>query len=321
MKVKVGLIGVGGIAQVHLKNLSGNDQVELVAVCDVAEENAKKSALQYGAVPYTDFHEMLEKETLDALFICVPPFAHGEIEEKAASRGIHLFVEKPVGLDMETVRKKAAVIRESGVITGTGYCLRYLDTVKKAKEFLADKEIAMVRAYYLTSFVSTPWWRDIDKSGGQLVEQTTHTVDLVRYFAGDVKKVYATMDLRVMKDISGINIPDVGCVNVVFESGAIGHIDTTFIQPDHRSGLEILGRDFRVWIDGTTLTITEKDKTVTYKSGVDFYKEQDDAFIKAIRTGNRDHILAPYEEALQTLEVTLAANESAETGVPIILIS
>lgn len=319
MKVKIGVIGVGGIAQVHLKNISENEQAELVAVCDISEENVRKSAEQYGTAAYNDYNEMLEKETLDALFICVPPFAHGDIEEKAASRKIHLLVEKPLGLNMATVRNKAKVIRENGVIAGTGYCLRYLDTVKIAKDYLADKEIAMVRAYYLTSFVHTPWWRDMEKSGGQLVEQTTHTVDLVRYFAGDIQKLYATMDLRVMNDIPGVNISDVGCVNVVFQSGAIGHIDTTYIQPDHRSGVEILGRDFRVWIDGSSLTITEKDKIITEKSKVDFYKEQDDAFIKAIVTGNQDYILAPYDDAMKTLEVTLASNESARQGIPVVL--
>lgn len=317
MKVKVGFVGVGGIAQVHLKNLNDNDYVELVAVCDIAEENAKRSAQQYGTASYTDYNEMLEEEMIDALFVCVPPFAHGDIEEKAVARGIHLFVEKPLGLDMDNVRKKANVIKESGVITSTGYCLRYLDTVQKAKRYLEDKHIAMVRAYYLTTFVTIHWWRDMSKSGGQLVEQTTHTVDLVRYLAGNVKKLYANMDLRVMKDISGINIPDVGCVSVVLDSGAIGHIDTTFTQMDHRSGVEILGRDFRIWIDGTTLTITEKDKTCTYNSNVDFYKVQDDAFISAIVTGSANDILAPYEEGLKTLEVTLAANESAEKGIPI----
>jgi predicted dehydrogenase len=317
MKVKVGFIGVGGIADVHLKNLSENEQVGITALCDISQETVNKKAKQYGINAYTDVDEMLHKEKLDALFLCVPPFAHGDMEEKAAARGIHLFVEKPIGLDMAVVNHKAQVIRKAGVLTSTGYCLRYLDTVAKAKSYLENKEIAMVRAYYLTSFVPTPWWRELEKSGGQFVEQTTHTVDLVRYLAGDIKQVYADMDLRVMKDIPRINIPDVGSVNFVFESGALGHIDTSFIQPDHRSGVEILGRDFRLLIDGTTLTIVEKEQTTTYGSQTDFYKEQDFSFIEAIMTNQPELILSPYEEALKTLEVTLAASESTKTGFPV----
>ncbi len=225
---------------------------------------------------------------MDVLFLCVPPFAHGELEEKSGqARHSSFFVEKPLGLDMEIVRRKAEVLDKAGIMTGAGYCLRYLDTVERARAYLADKEIAMVRGYYLTSFVSTPWWREMVKSGGQLVEQTTHTVDLIRYLAGDVSKVYANMALRVMRDIERIDIPDVGSVILMFESGAVGHIDTSFTQPDHRSGLEILGRDFRVSIDGSTLTIVEKERTITYHSKVDFYKEQDEAFIKPLQRGTR----------------------------------
>jgi predicted dehydrogenase len=318
-KVKVGFIGVGGIAGLHLKNISNNPQAEIVAVCDIVEENAIKSSQEYGGNWYTDIDEFLEKESLDAVFICVPPFAHGDIEEKVIARGIHMLVEKPIGLDLETVQKKEKLIKESGLICGVGYCLRYLDTVEKAKEYLADKTIAMVRGFYLSSFVPTPWFRDINKSGGQLVEQATHTVDLLRYLAGDVNRVYADMSLKVLHDIPNINIPDVTSVNFHFESGAVGHIDCTNIQPDHRSGLEILGHDFRVLIDGVDLTITEKDSTTIYKSKVNFYEEQDTRFIEAILENKPEKLLSTYEDALKTLAVTLAANKSAESGLPVSL--
>ncbi|KIL40573.1 oxidoreductase [Gordoniibacillus kamchatkensis] len=319
MTIRIGFVGVGGIASVHLKNLSQNENVKLAALCDIAEETVRRKAGEYGANAYTNADEMLEREQLDALFLCVPPFAHGDLEEKAADRGLHLFVEKPLGLDMDTVRRKAEAIRKAGIVNGSGYCLRYLDTVAKAKQYLQDKEIAMVRAHYITSFVQTPWWRDAAKSGGQLVEQSTHTVDLVRYLAGDVTKLYAGMELRVMQDIPGVNIPDVGTVSLTFASGAIGHVDTSFTQHDHRSGVEILGRDFRVVIDGTQLSIVERDKTVTYTSKVDFYREQDNAFVEALKSGRPELILSPYEDAMKTLEVTLAANDSARTGLPVTL--
>lgn len=254
---------------------------------------------------------------MDALFICVPPFAHSDMEEKAARLGIHLMVEKPVGLDMETVQKKYEVIKKSGVICATGYCLRYLDTVQKAKEYLQGKEIAMVRGHYLTSFVQTPWYREMAKSGGQLVEQSTHTVDLMRYLGGEITNVHANMGLQVTTDIPKIDIPDVTSVNFSFGNGAVGHLDSSFTQPDHRMGVELLGRDFRVVIDGVNLTIVDKDSSVTYKSKVDFYEEQDKAFISAILTNNEDLLLSSYENGLKTLAVTLGANESEQVGQPI----
>ncbi|GHH97799.1 Gfo/Idh/MocA family protein [Neobacillus kokaensis] len=316
-KVKVGFVGAGGIANTHLQNISKNEKAEVTAICDISEETALQKAKEYGGTVYTNVDEMLDKEELDALFVSVPPFAHGEIEEKAAARGIHLMVEKPLGLDYHKVAKKAEVIKQSGIINGVGYCLRYWESVEKAKEYLKDKKPAMVRGYYLSSFVPTPWYIEWDKSGGQLVEQSTHIVDLARYLGGEVEQVYADMSLQVHRNVPNITIPDVTSLNFVYDSGAVGHIDSTFAQFDHRMGIELFGEDFRVSIDGGTLSILEKGSKTTLKSEVDVYKQQDNVFIDAIIQGDQNLILSSYEDGLKTLAVTLAANRSHETGLPV----
>ncbi|KKO53862.1 Gfo/Idh/MocA family protein [Paenibacillus sp. DMB20] len=319
--VRIGVVGAGVIAAEHFKHIEANEQAEFVAVCDIVSELAEAAARRYGAVPYTRVDDMLDKERLDALFLCVPPFVHGEIEETAARKGIHLLVEKPVGLHMDEVRRKAAVISEAGILAGTGYCLRYMETVQRARQYLEGKEIGMVRAYRFGGMPPAFWWIDHAKSGGQLVEQTTHNVDLMLYLAGPVRKVSADMALLLHRDIPGITTPDAASVNLVFASGALGHIDTGFLpQPEDRSSLEIMGRDFRVTIKGTTLAIVEPGRRTIWQGKSDFYKQQDDAFIQAVATGDRSLILAPYEDAAYTLEVTLAANESAQTGLPVMII-
>ncbi len=291
---------------------------EVTAICDIHEETALQKVKQYGGAAYTNGDEMLEKETLDALFISVPPFAHGEIEEKAARKGIHLMVEKPLGLDYQTVAKKAEVIKQSGIINGVGYCLRYWETVAKAKEYLKDKKPTMVRGHYLSSFVPTPWYREWKKSGGQLVEQSTHIVDLARYLGGEIEQVYADMSLQVHRNVPNIDIPDVTSLNFVYDSGAVGHIDSTFAQFDHRMGIELFGEDFRVVIDGGNLTILEKGAdTMNFKTELDVYGDQDRLFIDAVIKGDQDLILSSYEDGLKTLAVTLAANQSHETGLPV----
>ncbi|WP_066189728.1 Gfo/Idh/MocA family protein [Gracilibacillus timonensis] len=313
-KVKVGFVGVGGIAATHLKNLSANEAVDITSVCDIVEANAVRVGEEHQATAYTNAEEMLDNEVLDVLFICVPPFAHGDVEEKAAKKGIHLMVEKPVGLNVEEAKRKQAVIKQAGIICATGYCLRYLDTVKRAKEYLADKEIAMVRGHYISGFVETPWYRTMSKSGGQLVEQATHIMDMMRHLGGDIDKVYANMALRVSDEIENIDIPDVTSVNFTFTNGAVGHLDCSITQTDHRMGVEVLGKNFRVTIDGTGLTILENNEVVSADAEVDFYAEQDQAFIDAIVTGNTDGILSDYTNGLKTLAVTLAANESQDSG-------
>ncbi|GIN70568.1 hypothetical protein J14TS2_10430 [Bacillus sp. J14TS2] len=313
-KVRVGFVGVGGIANAHLNNISQNEDAEIVAVCDIAEEAAIRQGEKYKATVYTDIDQMLEKENMDALFICVPPFAHGDIEEKAAQKGIHLLVEKPVELDFKRAKEKAEIIAQSGVINASGYCLRYLDTVQIAKDYLQDKQVAMVRGHYLTSLVPTPWYRLKNKSGGQLVEQATHILDLMSYLCGDIKQIQAHMSLQVMNGIEEMDIPDVTSVNVRFETGAVGHLDSSITQHDHRMGLEILGRNFRLEIEGTSLSIYEKERTTTYTSKVDFYDVQDREFIKAIQTNNQELVLASYQDGVETLSKSLAANVANEQG-------
>lgn len=312
--IKVGFIGVGGISLTHLENIHNNEYAEIAAVCDISFDRAKQVGDKYGVNYYTNFDNMLNLETLDALFVCVPPFAHGEIEEKAAAKNIHLMVEKPVGLNIECVKVKEEAIRNAGIICATGYCLRYLDTVSIAKEYLKGKNIALIRGHYFTNFVSTPWYRKIELSGGQQVEQSTHTLDLIRYLAGDIDTVFTNSRLQVMADIPGINIPDVTSVNFIMNSGAIGNLASTFTQVDHKTGIEILGRDFRLTIEGTSLHIIEKDNQFSYVSEVDFYLEQDNSFIEAIRLNKKDLILSPYQSAVKTLAVTLASNTSSKTG-------
>ena len=76
-KVKIGAIGVGGMAGGHMRNLTGFDDVEFAAMCDISEERANDASQKYGGTPYTDYKEMYDKEELDAVYICTPPSCMG----------------------------------------------------------------------------------------------------------------------------------------------------------------------------------------------------------------------------------------------------
>ena len=84
---------------------------------------------------------------MDALYVCIPPFAHDDAELIAAGKGIHLFVEKPVALTMEKGLEVLAAVRSAGIITGVGYTLRYFPVTQMARQYLQDKPIAMVTSH------------------------------------------------------------------------------------------------------------------------------------------------------------------------------
>ena len=97
--LKIGFIGVGGIAGRHISSLKQLGRSEFVAFCDIAEEKAKKAASENGGKVYTDFNEMLDKETLDAVFICTPPFVRAEPISAVSAKGVAIFSEKPPAFD------------------------------------------------------------------------------------------------------------------------------------------------------------------------------------------------------------------------------
>src|SRR5260370_2648609 len=130
--VTLGFVGTGGIARHHLAQLSKLEGVRIGAVWDVVEARAREAAGKFGGAVYSDYSQMLEGEKLDGVYVCVPPAAHRSREDGtpppeilAAERGVHLFVEKPVCLDLEEGIRIRDAIERAGVLSSVGYGARY----------------------------------------------------------------------------------------------------------------------------------------------------------------------------------------------------
>jgi predicted dehydrogenase len=313
------MIGVGGVAQYHLQNISKMEGANLVAVCDLSDAALNAAVTTYGAKGYKDYREMLLSEKLDAVYVAIPPFAHGEIEDQIIARGIHLFVEKPVELHLEAAKRKLALIKQAGIIHASGYCLRYIDAMADAKRYLADKKVGLALAYRMGKTPDTPWFRVQSKSGGQLVEQATHQVDTLRYLIGNITEVYAKMKLRHLGHWENYDIADLGTTTFEFADGAVGNIVTsTGLSTERKQTIDIMGENFRVSVGSKKVTIVENDKVIAdIAVKNDKFLDEDRCFIEAIRTGDQSKILADYGAGVETLAVTVAANLSAETGRPV----
>ncbi|MBM3211869.1 Gfo/Idh/MocA family oxidoreductase [Candidatus Poribacteria bacterium] len=322
MTLKAGFIGTGGISRKHLTAMAEmKDKVEITALCDAREEAARAKAAEFGGRVYTDYRKMLDDETLDILFICVPPDSHKDMEVKAAEKGLHLMVEKPVNLYLDDAIRANEAIKKAGVVTCVGYTAGYSNVDQAIKKFLADKKIGMVSSERWGGVAGDEnhWWRVMDRSGGMLHEQATHQLNTVRYFAGDVAEVYKNESLRINTDMLKHTIPDCEIVNMVFKSGAIGYITTTSaltkgggtthidmiveghlrLQIGGREGVSILPAGF------ATIEIENKPEM-----------NLDQAFIAAILTGDKSLVKNNFEDGLKTTAITLAANKSAKTGMP-----
>lgn len=317
----IGFIGVGGIASIHLENVNQMEEAQITAVCDTDEAKSKAVGQRYGANAYSNHLDMMKHEQLDAVYVCIPPFAHGEVEFAVIEHQIPMFVEKPLAMDRHPADAIVKAVEDHELLTAVGYNWRYSEASNLARTLLEGKKTGMAQGYWYGDMPMVPWWRKMDGSGGQMVEQTTHIVDLSRYLLGEVTQVYAAYANREMHNIvEGTSVPDTGSVLLQFESGAIGTISNTcLLNQGYMTGLDILTRDLVLEVRGNSLTERIGKKTIVQKNETNPYLEEDQAFIEAVKTGNRQLIHSDYKDAFKTHLVTMAANESAASGKPVVL--
>jgi len=313
-RTRIGFIGSGGIAQRHLGVLEQFDDVDVVGFADPDFDRAVAAAARFGARAFHDHRALLDGVDLNAVYICVPPFAHGEAERAVIARGLPFFVEKPLSLDLALAEEIAANVEARGLVTGVGYHWRYLDTVEEARRRLADTPAQLVSGYWLDQTPPPQWWWKQDRSGGQMVEQTTHIIDLARYLVGEVDQVFGLANRIDRAAFPGLDVPTVSTASLRFASGAVGNLASTcLLNWGHRVGLHLFG-------DGLGIELHERDIIVDVGAGrpvqqaqVDPVQLEDRDFVDAVR-GQTNRIRCAYGEALKTHRVALAIATSAREG-------
>ncbi len=324
MSVRIGFIGTGGIAQSHLQTLNGNADAQLVAYCDLNLERAQKAAEEYGGKAYRDFEKMLDGEELDALVICTPPFAHGEIELAACELGLHMLIEKPIAVSTNVALPILQAIEAAGVTTLVAYKYRWEDHVQKGREMLADQTIGLVFGNFWGSTPGVGWWRVKSESGGQMIEQATHIVDMARFMVGEVQRVQAFGTLQAMDRVyPDFDVWDATVANLEFVSGAVGTISCTCLSEGWgQSSLRVIAEKLMVSVEGGEgISWVDEGGEGEYKKQVDGYQQEANAFVEAIMSGDRSEIYSDYADAVRTLAVTEATNRSIENGGEVVEIS
>jgi predicted dehydrogenase len=310
--VRLGIVGAGLAAQLHARNLAGFPDVTIAAVCDPDRERARALAERLGAAVHESAEAMLEAEALDAAYVCVPPFAHGPPEEAALARGLPLYIEKPLAADRETARAIAARVAAAGVPTQVGHQWRYRAFVPEARALLAERPARLVLARWLADLPAAAWWADERRSGGQVVEQTVHLLDLARWLAGEVVDVQAVAVRR--GGPAGGDLAVASAALLRFASGGVGSVSSTCLL-DRASA-----SDVRVVADGLSIDLGARAMAVEL-DGDAFTREErgsameraDRAFVDAVR-GLAPDLRSPYADALRSHELALAVAESANTG-------
>ena len=326
--LRTAIIGCGGIAHSHARALAATGRAQLVAFCDIMPERSRAFSDQYSAgkgATYADWHEMFKREKLDAVYICLPPFAHGDEVQVAAKHGVHIFIEKPIALDMATADRMVKAVKAAKVKSQVGFCLRFGGASQEIRRMVdsaeAGKPGLFVGRYFCNSLHSA-WWRDKSRSGGQVLEQIIHIYDLARFFFGEVAEVFCAMDNLFHRHVRDYTVEDVSACVLHFKNGAVATISATngATPGQWLSNAEIVFQNRTIYLSDTNnaaIHYTDKPfrscSVISAENDVMLAENLD--FIEAIEKNREPSV--PMIEGARTLEVVLAATRSAETGRPV----
>lgn len=312
--MRIGIIGFGKMGMLHSGILNSFDDVELAAVSDNTGIILKALKINKPSVSiYDDYNEMLQKESLDAVFITTPTFLHVPIALDCVARGLNIFMEKPLGVSSEYARPLLNALEGTKLVNMVGYMGRFLGTFKKAHDIIQSHILGPVIDFNATMYVSQLFrkgkgWRYDKKlsGGGVVVTQNSHLVDLLLWYFGDIKAVNAHT-----KSWFSEGTEDFAHAFFEFESGLTGWFDASWSVRHHRM-VEIT-----INVEGQNGTLMVNDDVVkvfldaphqdfaqgwtTFKkpdlfSGVEIdvggpqYTVQDRMFVDAIKNGSQVEI-------------------------------
>ncbi|MFO8009302.1 MAG: Gfo/Idh/MocA family oxidoreductase [Dehalococcoidia bacterium] len=329
--INVGLIGMGKMGILHGGILCSLDGV---VPKSLADSETRLHKFVSGIMPqvniYSDYHEMLEKEKLDLVYITTPTRMHPDMAEACADRGINFFVEKPLGISCEQCVPLLKKVRQKPVINMVGYCYHFIETFMRAKEIIEQNTIGdliYLNSYsYISQALSLKGKHASDsvkETGGVLNQLATHLVDNLLWLFGDVAEVQGSV-----KSYYSTDVEDFAHAHLRFESGLEGYLDTSWSLRGYRLP------EIRIEVEGAKgkLTVTESyvrtylDKTgdwvtnynqdlyqgVVIDVGGPFFTREDQHMVTSVMTGTNTGLDVEYAYRVQM--VTDAIYESANTG-------
>ena len=204
--LKIGIVGCGNIFTMHATSAHHLENAQIVGVCDIKKNRADKAAKKYNCKAYYDYRELINKEIIDVVHICVPHYLHPIISKYAIEAGVNVLCEKPMSIKYEDALENVALAEKNGVKYGIIFQCRYNDASKLVKEKVEDGTLGKIISarvvltwckpdeYYSLSDWKGTWDKE---GGGVLIDQAIHSVDLANWFINDeIESVQGHMSNR-----------------------------------------------------------------------------------------------------------------------------
>ncbi|MED3932218.1 Gfo/Idh/MocA family oxidoreductase [Priestia megaterium] len=333
-KVKIGVIGCGSIAQHrHLPEYKMNEQVELVAVCDINTERANSVAQQYGVKAYTNYEELLASSTVEAVSVCTPNYLHAPISVAALNSGVHVLCEKPMATSEEEAKAMIEAAKINGKKLMIGHNQRFVASHQKARELIEKGEIGKIYSFRTAFGHGGPegwsvdgkdsWFFKKDEAFiGAMGDLGVHKTDMLRYILNEeIVEVGAFVESNA-KDFA--NVDDNAVCVLKTESGIIGTLAASWAYNGKEDNSTIVYGEkgiLRLEDDPTYSLVAQyaTGEVVNYELGKIQSNDEGgqsnshviEQFVDAVAEDKESPV--PGEEGLKSLAVILAALKSSQT--------
>lgn len=245
--LNVAIIGLGGIGNTHAGVYKAGDKANLAAVCDMDKARADKAAAQYGVPAFYSVADLIKNVKLDAVSVTTAGPENGghhyEPVMECFEAGLHVLVEKPISNDIEKARQMVAKADEKGLYFGVNLNHRFVPPAAKAKQWVNEGKLGDLLLMNMTMWIgnpneSSPWFH--------IRALHPHSLDIMRYFCGDVKRVHAFFN-RAPGRVCYSNVQ----VNLEFANGVVGHLTGSYdTNPRHNlERCEVMGTEGRFVLD------------------------------------------------------------------------
>ena len=342
--LRIAVIGLGMMGKIHVEKASSIDDIEITAICDI-DRSTKDWSENLGIKSYHDHIEMLENEDLDGVIISLSNDLHETMGIDCAARGLDILMEKPIASSIRAAQKLIESVNKNGVRMLVAHQRRFNSMVNTAREMIRGGELGDMVVISVIGcmckpdqyFVDGPW-RKKKISGGPVLINMIHEIDVLRYTYGDIERVYAEASNKVRK----FEVEDSVSVSMRFKEGALATILMSDTVPslwgyDYNMGeipifYKTKGEAYTFMGTRASLTVPGMKK-VYYPDPAcigwqhplkvdnievnikDPYIEQLKHFCNVVR--GKEEPRTSGEDALKTLEATMAILESGYRNKPV----